>query len=322
MEPGLTPRVLGIWNRMEAAALRGVMALLRLLGPARSSNLGGWIGRTIGPHLAVSRIGDQNLRRAMPELDAPTRARVLRAVWDNLGRTVAELPHLPSLVRTAAGPGWEVEGEENALALIRSGTPALFFSGHFSNWELMLPVAAKVGIKVFGVYRAASNPHVDAIMVSLRQAALGPGVSMFPKGAAGARAALAHLRQGGSLGLLVDQKMNDGIAVPFFGRPAMTAPAMAQFALRYRIPLMPGRVDRIGPARFRVVCEPPLVTDLTGDRNQDIYALSLAMNATLERWIRANPASWLWLHRRWPKDDMTLQHQSGMVDVSATGQKT
>ena len=289
-------------DRLEATALRAVMGLLRRLGPVRSSNLGGWIGRTIGPHLSVSRIGDRNLRLAMPELDAPARARIVRAVWDNLGRTVAELPHLPDLVRTPAGPGWEVAGEEHVQALIGSGTPALFFSGHFSNWEMMLPAAAKVGIKVSGVYRAASNPQVDAIMVALRQAALGPGVSMFPKGSAGARAALAHLRQGGSLGLLIDQKMNDGVPVPFFGRPAMMAPAMAQFALRYRIPLMPGRVDRIGPARFRMVCEPPLAVAGTGDRAHDIHTLLLAMNATLERWIRADPASWLWLHRRWPKD--------------------
>ncbi len=301
MKADPVPAARRIWHRVEAALLRAAMGLLRRLGPARSSDLGGWIGRTVGPHLSVTRIGDENLRRAMPELDAAARAAILRATWDNLGRTVAELPHLPDLVRTPAGPGWEVEGEEHIRALTATGTPALFFSGHFSNWELMLPAAAKVGIKVFGIYRAASNPHVDAIMVSLRQAALGPGVSMFPKGAAGARSALAHLRQGGSLGLLVDQKMNDGIAVPFFGHSAMTAPAMAQFALRFGIPLMPGRVDRIGPARFRMVCEPPLPVAPTGDRAQDIFAVSLAMNQTLERWIRANPPAWLWLHRRWPK---------------------
>jgi len=37
----------------------------------------------------------------------------------------------------------------------------------------------------------------------------------------------------------------------------------------------------------------------TGDRAADVYALSLAMNATLERWIREQPECWLWLHRRW-----------------------
>ena len=48
-----------------------------------------------------------------------------------------------------------------------------------------------------------------------------------PKGPQGARRAITALRQGRRLGMLIDQKMNDGIAVPFFGRDAMTAPAPA-----------------------------------------------------------------------------------------------
>jgi KDO2-lipid IV(A) lauroyltransferase len=247
-------------------------------------------------------VAELNLRRAMPELDARERARIIRAVWDNLGRNSAELPHLAAFKRTATGPGWEIEGEHHVEALKRSNTPVLFFSGHFGNWEMILPIATMLGMTVSGFYRAASNRDVDAVIQGMRQAALGPHVSMFAKGAPGARAALAHLARGGSLGLLIDQKMNDGIAVPFFGRPAMTAPALAQFALRFGCPIVPVHIVRLGPARFRMVCEPPMAVELTGEKRQDTYAIALAMNATVERWVRADPASWLWLHRRWPKE--------------------
>ena len=312
-----TPRVQPLYGRMakgrsltlgrvadrgQAAALQGAFSLLRLIGPVASSNLGGWIARHAGPHLGVSRVAEQNLRQAMPELDAATRAQIIRAVWDNLGRTVAELPHLPDFKRTTSGPGWELVGEAHAAALKQTGKPVLFFSGHFGNWEMLLPAAAQSGLPASGLYRAASNPAIDAVILAFRQAALGPAATLFAKGAGGARASLAHLARGGSLGLLIDQKMNDGIPVPFFGRPAMTAPALAQFALRFRLPLVPAHVQRIGPARFRVICEAPLAVPLTGDRMQDIYAIMLAVNATLERWVRADPASWLWLHRRWPKE--------------------
>jgi KDO2-lipid IV(A) lauroyltransferase len=154
---------------------------------------------------------------------------------------------------------------------------------------------------VSGFYRRASNPVMDRIISSQRLAALGPGVAMFPKGAQGARLALAHVMGGGSLGLLVDQKMNDGIAVPFFGRDAMTAPAAAQFALRFGLPLVPIRVQRLGPGRVRMIVEPPLAVACTGDRQTDILALTTAMNATVERWVRGEPGAWLWLHKRWPK---------------------
>ncbi len=57
----------------------------------------------------------------------------------------------------------------------------------------------------------------------------------------------------------------------------------------------------IGPARFRLVCEPPMALPDTGDRRQGIQLLTRAVNDHLERWIRARPESWLWMHRRWPK---------------------
>ena len=89
--------------RAEALAARAALALLRRLGPVRASNLGGAVARAIGPLLPKSRVADINLRHAMPELDGPARRRVIRGVWENLGRTVAELPHVGSLVRPPRG---------------------------------------------------------------------------------------------------------------------------------------------------------------------------------------------------------------------------
>eukprot|EP01037_Dinobryon_pediforme_P016986 gene16986-17174_t len=282
--------------------VRAMLWLLRRLGPMSASNLGGFLARSIGPLLPVTRVGDANLRMAMPKLDASARRRVLRDVWDNLGRTAAELPHIATLERTESGPGWEIVGAEIVEDIARSGGPSILFSGHIGNWELLPKAAGTFGVKMSSFYRAASNPEVDALIMALRVASVGPGVPFFAKGSQGARAALAYLGRGGHLGMLVDQKMNDGIAVPFFGRMAMTAPAAAAFALRYRCPVIPGHVERLGPARFRVVTEPPMTLPNTGDRQADLLSLTTEMNAILERWIRARPGEWLWLHRRWPKD--------------------
>ncbi len=281
--------------------LAALIGTVRRFSPVACSNLGGRAARLLGPLLPVSRIAKRNLLDALPELDAGSRRRVVGGVWDNLGRNVLELPHLASFTRTVDGPGWEVEGERHLAALRDGGVPALFFSGHLGNWEMVLPIAAALGIAVSGFYRAASNPEVDRAVQGMRLVGLGKGVSMFAKGASGARAALSHLGRGGSLGFLVDQKMNDGIAVPFFGRSAMTAPALAQLALRFGVPIMPVHVVRLGPCRFRMVCEAPMAVPRTGDRTADVLAIASAMNATLERWIREDPSAWLWLHRRWPK---------------------
>jgi KDO2-lipid IV(A) lauroyltransferase len=192
---------------------------------------------------------------------------------------------------------------EHVRTLHARGGPAIFFSGHIANWELIGPALAALDISMAGFYRAASNPLTDEIIQGLRRAARGGNVPLFAKGARGAREAVAHLRAGGFLGIMVDQKMNDGIPIPFFGHDAMTAPAIAHFALRFHCPVVPIHVVRLAPARFRLICEAPLSLAVTGDRSADTRAMMLAINEILEAWIRAAPASWLWLHRRWPKEN-------------------
>jgi KDO2-lipid IV(A) lauroyltransferase len=289
--------------RVEAALLWLGIALLRALGPVAASSFAGGVARAIGPLLPVSRVADANLRLALPELDAAARRRVIRGVWENLGRTIGELPHLARLRRTASGPGWEVQGVEEALALLRDHSgPVIFLSGHIGNWEMLPPIVAAHGFPMSSFYRAAANPILDDMLTALRQEAVGMAVPMFRKGAEGARAALVHLRAGGCLGILVDQKQNDGISVPFFGHPAMTASAAASLALRFRCPVLFGHIERLGPARLRLVFDTRLDLPDSGDRHADIATLTRAINRTLESVIRARPESWLWLHRRWPKE--------------------
>jgi Kdo2-lipid IVA lauroyltransferase/acyltransferase len=95
--------------------------------------------------------------------------------------------------------------------------------------------------------------------------------------------------------------MNDGIPVPFFGRDAMTAPALARLARRFDCTVVPARVERIRGAHFRLVCEEPIAVPRTDDPHADTLALMTTVNATIERWVRADPAQWFWLHRRWPE---------------------
>lgn len=150
-------------------------------------------------------------------------------------------------------------------------------------------------------YRAPDNPLLDAELRRMREDSA--ALPLFPKGSKGARQALRHLSGGGVLGMLVDQKLNKGISLPFLGHPAMTAPALAELALRYRCPVVPGYTQRIGPGRFRVVVEPPLPLPDSGDTDADIRSLMLAVNGRIEAWIRGNPRQWLWLHRRYPKEE-------------------
>ena len=289
-------------KRSLAFLIQAVFRISLALGPTRASNLLGWFFRTLGPLLPVTRVADTNLRTSLPHLDAAARRRTIRAMWDNLGRNLGEFPHLAALQQnTPSGAGWLIEGEKTLLAQAARGGPAIFVSGHIGNWELLPPAVASYGMAFASVYRPAADARVNQLILDVRSAAIGRAMPLFPKGAKGARAAYAHLRNGGYLGMLVDQKLNDGIEARLFGLPAMTAPAAAMLAIRLGCPIIPGRTQRLGPARLRLVVDPPLPIPATGDRQADIAALTQSINDSLERWIRERPAEWLWLHRRFPK---------------------
>lgn len=84
---------------LQRAVLRGALAVLSQLGPVAASNAMGALFRIVGPLLPVTRVADANLRLALPELDRAARRRTIRAMWDNLGRTARELPHLTTASR-------------------------------------------------------------------------------------------------------------------------------------------------------------------------------------------------------------------------------
>lgn len=290
-------------HKAEALLVRLCLGLFRMLPPAAASKLGGGVARAIGPLIPVSKIADKNLRTAMPELDKAQRRQIVKEVWENLGHTVAELARIGDLHQTASGPGYYITGwEEHVAPALAKGGPAIFFTGHIGNWEIIPPAAFSRGVDIGFMYRAASNSLVNNMILKLREANFGRKLTMFPKGAAGARQAYAHMMRGQHLGLLVDQKLDNGIPVPLFGQPAMTAPAMASLALKFKCPVLPVHVVRVGPARLNVICEAPLVLPDSGDKEQDVLTLTTGMNRTLERWIREKPGAWLWLHRRWPRE--------------------
>ncbi len=291
-----------LFHRLEAAAAWAAIKLLGALPAATASRTAGSIARFIGTRLPVSNVAYKNLDLAMPELSQAERRRIVGDCWENLGATVAEFVHLGAFKPGAQAPCYSVVGwDEHVAPLLAAGRPMIVLTGHIGNWELLTPAIYSKGLNLAFLYRAASNSLVDDMISRLREGIAGRPVTMFPKGAAGARGAVGHLRAGGSLLVLPDQKLDNGIEVPFFGRPAMTAPGLASFALKFNAPVMPMRVLRLGPARLQLVCEAPLAVPHTGDKEQDVIALTKTVNQTLERWIREIPGSWLWLHRRWPK---------------------
>ena len=289
------------WYRVEAWAVALFFAISRALPLDVASALGGSLARRIGPALGVTAKARRNLSASLPHLSAAEIETVIRGMWDNLGRVAAEYPHLRR-IRAFEGDGRvEIRGLDHIDRAISGGRRMILVSGHLANWEIAPLTAGQYGIDGALIYRTANNPFVDRMILQCRG---WPG-ELMPKEVVG-RNAIAALRRGAHLLILADQKLNEGIPVPFFGRPAMTAPTVALLALRFDCDVLPTRIERLGGARFRLTIEPPLPLPGTGNRAAAITALTTAVNAALERWIRERPEQWFWIHQRWsdePADD-------------------
>lgn len=287
-----------VWM-LEAALFAVASTVLRALPLDFVSDIGAAIVRHIGPLTRAHKVAERNLRIAFPDAGDDEIARLLDAQWVELGRSVAEYPNLDRIVTDTKRV--QVEGAERLAEIARGGQPVVFISGHFSNFEVMPAVIVQAGIRCQITYRAMNNPLVDALV---RKNRFRYGVRLFaPKGLEGARELMRAFSRGESMALMNDQKFNGGVAAPLFGVMAHTAPGPSTFALRFHAPIQPMSVQRTGPgARFKVIVHEPFHVEDTGDRDADIAAGVRRINAFMEERIRARPAEWFWVHRRWPNE--------------------
>lgn len=284
---------------LEAAGALTVYGLMRLLPIDAASALGATVMARVGPMLRLQKVARTNLQRAFPEKDGAEIERILDGMWRNLGRTAGEFAHIATL-RREMDRRVEIIGAEHAIAAMGDGGPAIYVSGHIANWELMLLAAAHVGLVMDGVYRAPDNPLIASLYDKRKSH---PDAELFPKGSAGARGVMDALKRGRPLGLLIDQKMNDGIEARFFGRRAMTTPAFAQLARRFDCPIVAVRIERLEGVRFRVTAYEGVTVPRDGKPADDVAFTVQRFNDLLESWIRERPEQWLWVHRRWPKGE-------------------
>lgn len=277
---------------LEYIGLFIVMGLLNLMPRERASALGGAIARCIGPRMGANRRALKHLKMCLPDRSDEECTAILGGMWDNLGRILAELPELEFFVDDL-----ELAGVSHIKNAIAAHGQAIVFSGHIGNWELMAPTLLRHGMPVDLVYRAPNNPYVEKMLSRYRS--LNGRLRLLPKSRAGTRQLVESVKNGRSVGILIDQKYNEGVEVPFFGHCAMTSPAFVQLGQKYNCPLVPFRVERLEGTRFRLTFYPALkVADEAGNPRPVADVLNDA-HRLLESWITERPDQWLWLHKRW-----------------------
>jgi KDO2-lipid IV(A) lauroyltransferase len=255
------------------------------------------MGRHVFSRLPPNRTARRNLKAAFPEKSGAEIEAILSGMWDNLGRTVAEYPHLKKFDQVGPGSRIEVNGAEHVDAILRVGQGVMILSAHLGNWEIMPMLGEMLGLDGATVVRPPNNPYV-ARWIARQRALRGPKDQIGKH--SGARRIFSQLRAGKAIYMLVDQRNDEGIAVDFFGRPTMTTPVPAALAMKTGARLLIAGNRRKGrSARFEVTVMPGPEFVSTGDEDADTRSLTERFTAQVEAIIRSDPSQWLWIHRRW-----------------------
>jgi KDO2-lipid IV(A) lauroyltransferase len=264
---------------------------------ARGLGIGiGLVGYALYPRLR--RVGMRNLAIAFPQKKRTERTHILRQVYKNLGRQLAEFCLFPRYTKENVVGVAVYDGFENFAAADARGKGVIFITAHFGGWEIGSFVHSLHGHPLNIVIRPLDNPYLNTMVDQYRTQ---HGNRTFPKQDF-ARGLLSSLHRGETVGILMDTNMTppQGAFVDFFGVPACTATGLARVALHTEAAVIPGFTvwdEELG--KYRIRFDQAIALVRTGDDEADAVTNTAAFTKVIESYIARYPEQWLWVHRRW-----------------------
>ena len=280
--------------------LHGLGLFVAVLPRSWEVALGRFLGR-LAMRLDLKRrgIAEENIRRCLPELGPAGWKKILRANAEHYGVLMFELAHMFTPIeghwRAYVARTTRVEGLEHYAKVHARGKGVLFCSAHLANWEFAAASGAIGGMKVMIVTRRLKPQWLHDWMEKVR---LSTGVvcAYQPRTVP---AVMKMVRDGGGVVFVLDQYMPPPMGQPlrFFGVLVDTLAAIPPLARRTGAAILPVRQIREPGGIVLIIVDPeiPLGADDAAD-NQMLTDL-------VEKWIRAVPGQWLWVHRRFKHVD-------------------
>ena len=282
----------------EFISIISLFLIFKIIGLKNASNLGSVLGRFIGPLFRSKEIIKQNIKTALGEIDKKEENMIINSMWSNIGRTFAEYVFLKDFKFNKTNfDHMKINGINYLEEIKKNNETVIFYSCHFSNFELMAMELDKFGIKCAAIYRPLNNFFLNPLMEYLRMIYICP--NQIPKGRMGMREIIGKVKDGYSIALMVDQRVSEGPRTLFFNKLAHTTTIPAQLALKYNCKLVPISIERKDGTNFEMNIHQPYKIEKTGNDDEDTKNITLKINQTVEKMIIKNPKQWIWSHNRW-----------------------
>jgi KDO2-lipid IV(A) lauroyltransferase len=291
------PRKKRIEHRIEYAATNFLVWVCSTVPLGISRRFGAGLGWLAWRVLKIRRrVVLENLTSSFPETAGGDIDAIAIESYRNMGRALVEFAAFRNLPREKLMAMVDIEGLENCDAALTHGKGAVFFTGHFGNWELLGAIVAQCGYPLHVTDTNHSNKLVHGIISDLRMRQRMQIISPSEPMSTITRL----LANNQFVAYLADQDARQhGVFVEFFGRPASTVRGPAMFAIRRGCPIVPCFLIREGCDRHRAVFEAPLWPDDRLKGRDAIHELTQRFTTLLERYAREYPGQYFWTHRRW-----------------------
>ncbi len=283
---------------IEFISIISLFFIFKIIGLRNASNVGSILGRFIGPLFRSKKIIKQNIKIGFGQVDEKKESEIITNMWSNIGRTFAEYVFLKDFkFNKTSFSHMKISGVNHLDEIKKNNETAIFYSGHFANFELMAMELNKSGVKCAAIYRPLNNFFLNPLMEYLRMKYICP--NQIPKGRIGMREIINKVKDGYSIALMVDQRVSEGPRTLFFNKPAHTTTIPAQLALKYDCKLVPISLERKDGPNFEMTIYEPYKIEKTGNEKEDIKNTTLKINQVIEKMVIKNPKQWIWSHNRW-----------------------
>ena len=267
--------------------------VFKILGPTKSSYLGGKLFEIIGPFFRSKKLIYSNIKKAIPNINSEDLKKIVKLMWNNYGRIFAEYVFIKDFRNGKLRKNIKIEGEENLQKIIKENKQVVFISAHFSNFELMAMYLDKSNINLSALYRPLNNVFLNKIMEDIRKKYICK--NQIKKGISGLREMINLNKNNFSTALMVDQRVSEGIKSNFFNQKALTTTIPAQLVKKFNLPIIPIYIERIEGINFKITINKPIFFS----KEETTQYITDELNKIIETMILKNPEQWIWSHNRW-----------------------
>jgi KDO2-lipid IV(A) lauroyltransferase len=255
-----------------------------------------FMGKILGRLLQLTsksrqRTVDINLQLSFPDKSKAERDKIRGECFQNIGIALLEMAMCWWWSEKRLKPLVEIRGKEHIDAVLKTGRGVILLTGHFTSLEIGGRLFT-LTITLQAMYRTHKNPQFDSYIYNRRNSYLTEMISRK-----NSRRLIKSIKNLVPTWYAPDQNFPNekNVFAPFMGVQTATISASSRLAQSTGAAMLPFYPERKPDGSGYIIwIEPPLDNFPSGDDVKD----ATAINASIEKFVRINPAQYMWIKKR------------------------